>query len=108
MTGHRLHVLGKQQLFHFICAPLQFLQAVCRNRNKDIHIIKILIGCQTILQEISGADGTVQIIKVRVRIGSILDFGPVDSKLLSQLLHYPVLWLPVKENIHINSFSGIY
>ena len=49
VAGNRLHVLGQQQLLHFIGTPFQFFQAVCSNCDKDIHVIEILIGSQTFL-----------------------------------------------------------
>ena len=49
MTGYSLHVLRQQQLFHFVGAPLQFFQAVGCDGNENVHIIEILIICQSIL-----------------------------------------------------------
>ena len=79
VAGDRLHVLGEHQLFHFIGAPLQFLKAVRRDGDEDVHVIEILVVCKPFLQEIAGADGAVKVIEVRVGVGGVLDLGAVDS-----------------------------
>ena len=60
----QIHVLGDQELFHFLYPPLQFLQVRCRNGNEEVHIVEILIIGQPGLQKISGTDGGIQVIKI--------------------------------------------
>ena len=107
MAGHRLHVLGEHQLFHLVGAPLQFLKAVCRDGDEDVHVIEILVIGKPFLQEIAGADGAVQVIEVRVGVGGVLDLGAVDPQLLSELLLDAVLGLAVKEDVHVNPLACI-
>ncbi len=107
MAGHRLHVLGEHQLLHLVCAPLQLLQAVRSDDDEDVHVIEVLIPRKPLFQEIAGADGAVQVVEVRVGVGGVLDFGAVDSQLLSQLLLDAVLGLAVKEDVHVDPLACV-
>ena len=62
---------------------------------------------QTILQEISAADGTVEIVKVCIGVAGLLDFAAVDAKLLTELADHAILWLPRQKYIEVNAVPGV-
>ena len=62
---------------------------------------------QTILQEISAADGAVEVVKVRVGVAGLLDLAAVDAKLLAELADHAILWLPCQKYVEVNAVPGV-
>ena len=88
-------------------APFQIFQAVGRHSHKDIHIVKVLVIGQALLQIISGSNCAFDVIEVRIGVRCILDSAAVDTDLLTELCLDPLLGFPLKVEINIDSLAGI-
>lgn len=102
-----IHVLRNEQLFHLRALPVQIIGVVRRHGDEQIQIVKILMVAQTILQEITAADGTVEVVKVRVGVAGLLDLAAVDAKLLAELADHAILWLACQKHIEVNAVPGV-
>ena len=102
-----VHVLRNEQLFHLRTFPVQIVRIVCGHGDKQIQVVEIFMVAQTILQEISAADGAVEVVKVRVGVAGLLDLAAVDAKLLAELADHAILWLPRQKYVEVNAVSGV-
>ena len=102
-----VHVLRNEQLFHLRTLPVQIVRIVCGHGDKQIQVVEIFMVAQTILQEISAADGAVEVVKVRVGVAGLLDLAAVDAKLLAELADHAILWLPRQKYVEVNAVSGV-
>ena len=102
-----VHILRNEQLFHLRTLPVQIVRVVRGHGDKQIQIVEIFMVAQTILQEISAADGTVEIVKVCIGVAGLLDLAAVDAKLLAELADHAIFWLARQKYIEVNAVSGI-
>lgn len=102
-----IEILRDKQLSHFTLTPFQILGVVGGHRNEDVHIIKILIVGKPLLQEVTAADSTVQIVKVAVGITGFSNLGTVDTKLLTELVHHTLLRLTGQKQVDVDPVAGI-
>ena len=102
-----VHVLRNEQLFHLRTLPVQIVRIVRSHGDEQIQIVEIFMVAQTILQEISAADGAVEIVKVCVGIAGLLDLTAVDTKLLAELADHAILWLARQKYIEVNAVPSV-
>ena len=102
-----VHVLRNEQLFHLRTFPVQIVRIVCGHGDEQIQIVEILMVAQTVFQKITAADGTVEIVKVRVGVTGLLDLAAVDAKLLAELADHTILWLACQKYIEVNAVPGV-
>ena len=62
---------------------------------------------QPVFQEIAAADGTVEVVKVRVGVAGLLDLAAVDAKLLPELADHAILWLARQKHVEVNAVSSV-
>ena len=102
-----VHILRNEQLFHLCALPVQIIGGVCGHGDKQIQVVEIFMVAQTILQEISAADGAVEIVKVCIGVAGLLDLAAIDAKLLAELADHAILWLPRQKYIEVNAVPGV-
>ena len=102
-----VHILRNEQLFHLRTLPVQIVRVVRGHGDKQIQIVEIFMVAQTILQEISAAEGAVEIVKVRVGVAGLLDLAAVDAKLLAALADHAIFWLARQKYIEVNAVPGV-
>lgn len=107
ITVLHVHILRNEQLFHLCALPVQIIGGVCGHGDKQIQVVEIFMVAQTILQEITAADGAVEIVKVRVGVAGLLDLAAVDAKLLAELADHAILWLACQKHIEVNAVPGV-
>lgn len=107
ITALHVHILRNEQLFHLCALPVQIIGGVCGHGDKQIQVVEIFMVAQTILQEISAADGAVEIVKVCIGVAGLLDLAAIDAKLLAELADHAILWLPRQKYIEVNAVPGV-
>ena len=106
-TAYAPNIVRKKQFPHFPFPVIKLCGAACGDGNEGIHIVEILVFRNSSLEEIATLDGIVKAVKVGVCIARILDFGVIDTKLLTELLYHSILGLLGEEHIHVDTVTGI-
>ena len=107
IAAQHVHVLRNEQLFHLRTFPVQIVRIVCGHGDEQIQIVEIFMVAQTVFQKITTADGTVEVVKVRIGVAGLLDLAAVDAKLLAELADHAILWLPRQKYVEVNAVSGV-
>ena len=99
--------MRKKQFPHFPFPVIKLCGAACGDGNEGIHIVEILVFRNPSLEKIATLNGIVKAVKIGVCIARILDFGVIDTKLLTELLYHSILGLLGEEQIHVDTVTGI-
>ena len=59
-------------------------------------------------RKVTAADGTIQIIKIRVGITGFLNAAPVDTQLLPEFPYHAVFGLLGQKHIQVNAIARIH
>ena len=72
-----------RSFFNFADLPFQVFLVGGSNGNQQIQVVEVLVVGKALFEKVPASDSAINVIKVGVGVAGVLDFGTVDTQLLS-------------------------